>query len=715
MFFLKAFSQSKYALSALTSILLSSSVSVYAGSAGRVNFVVGEATATSPDNISRLLYKGDIINSGEKLETAANGRMQIRFTDGSFLALKPNTTFSIEKYSFSKDTPEQGSLLFNFIRGGMRTISGAIGKVNRTNYKMNTPFATIGIRGTDYSAKINNDKLFVTVTHGRVNVENDLGNSDVNEGESYVTSKEAVPLLCHSASQANNLKIPQPCSPVVLPLETEEGLHFSNQKVAKPAIEDFSSYNVFTEAMSRYDELKDEVNQLGDEETNIALVNEKNTISQQTTLTSNNRQLLDANALDTKEMRDSSVINDFLQLTTVTNLLDAMDQKDILRETVPNQSINNFVIKNINRKRLENQLSVDLNALFTSFFNSTAKNFFGDNSEIYGVDFGQPDISVVYGIGANREYAINIDLFPAKQNKDKLIGLGVLQPSLLSMDTNNNNVLRGFSFKQAVLHDNDGVANHKNSGSLVIGDGSAQQSTVIFTDELTPISVNVSLGEGVKANIDKTSLLDIKVTTPKLAIKVGDIYISNSDSSAANIDKDGNTQIGAPEVFSTSQDGGKAIKIMDSFDIVLGAAKISAKLEHIRNTPSRTIEGIYVIPTLNILADAFIKDGVSINHIGLRDVSGSIKGGGIMINSLRITDNNSTDLTAKLAVNIEQPRRGDKYGGVLLALKQLGDTNTGADIAISDLRVGSDSAPDIGDIQMMGLNINGASILLRGH
>ena len=122
-----------------------------------------------------------------------------------------------------------------------------------------------------------------------------------------------------------------------------------------------------------------------------------------------------------------------------------------------------------------------------------------------------------------------------------------------------------------------------------------------------------------------------------------------------------------------------------------------------------------MIPTLNILADAFIKDVVSINHIGLRDAGGSINGGSIMINSLKITYHNSSDLTAKLAVNIEQPRRGDNFGGVLLSLKQLGHAVNGADIAISNLRVGSDEAADIGDVQIMGLNINGSSILLRGH
>ena len=85
------------------------------------------------------------------------------------------------------------------------------------------------------------------------------------------------------------------------------------------------------------------------------------------------------------------------------------------------------------------------------------------------------------------------------------------------------------------------------------------------------------------------------------------------------------------------------------------------------------------------------------------------------MNNLKISDYNSPNLTAKLAVNIEEPRENSNTGGVLLTLKQLGDSINGIDIAINDLSVGGDNASDIGDIQMIGLNLNGASILLRGH
>lgn len=153
--------------------------------AGRVNFVSGNVEAVATDGSRRTLVKGELVNSGERLETN-RGRVQIRFTDGSFISLQPNTVFGLDKYSFDKNKPNDGSLLFNFLRGGMRTVSGAIGKVNRANYKVQTPVATIGIRGTSYAANQEpNGKLLLTVGSGIVNLENNFGSSNVNTGQTF--------------------------------------------------------------------------------------------------------------------------------------------------------------------------------------------------------------------------------------------------------------------------------------------------------------------------------------------------------------------------------------------------------------------------------------------------------------------------------------------------------------------------------------------------
>lgn len=176
-------------LAMITAIL---SGQALADTAGRVSFVTGEVAAISNDGGKRLLNKGDLVNSGERLETG-KGRVQIRFTDGSFVSLQPNTVFGLDNYSYSKDKPEEGSLLFNFLRGGMRTVSGAIGKVNRANYKVKTPVATIGIRGTGYAGRLSNNKLIVSVSKGIVNLSNNFGSSNVPAGQTFQTQEGKAP------------------------------------------------------------------------------------------------------------------------------------------------------------------------------------------------------------------------------------------------------------------------------------------------------------------------------------------------------------------------------------------------------------------------------------------------------------------------------------------------------------------------------------------
>ena len=177
-------------LAALVAMTLSGMA--IAETAGRVNFVSGGVVAVSADGSKRTLTRGDFINSGERIETN-RGRAQIRFTDGSFLSLQPDTVFGVDNYTFSKAKPEEGSLLFNFVRGSMRTVSGAIGKVNRANYKVKTPVATIGIRGTGYASSYRNGLLLVSVNHGMVNLSNDSGSSNVGTGQTFQTREGEAP------------------------------------------------------------------------------------------------------------------------------------------------------------------------------------------------------------------------------------------------------------------------------------------------------------------------------------------------------------------------------------------------------------------------------------------------------------------------------------------------------------------------------------------
>ena len=164
--------------------------------AGRLDFVFGRVTATGIDGKERLLLKGDEINSGEAVNTAPNARAQIRFTDGAFMSLQPSTTFKVDDYRFAgkADGSEKG--FFSLVKGGLRTITGAIGHgKNRDAYQVSTPAATIGIRGTGYTAQLGNS-LSVSVGEGAIALMNNGGTLILGAGQTgYVKDFNTSPQL----------------------------------------------------------------------------------------------------------------------------------------------------------------------------------------------------------------------------------------------------------------------------------------------------------------------------------------------------------------------------------------------------------------------------------------------------------------------------------------------------------------------------------------
>jgi hypothetical protein len=119
--------------------------------AGRVVVASGGVEAVGADGVVRTLRRRDEIYRGDTLRSGDRGRAQVRFTDGALLSLRPDSELSVQEYRFeNSDATDRKALRLE--RGGFRTISGRIGRVNRDAYRVSTPVAVIGIRGTDWQA-----------------------------------------------------------------------------------------------------------------------------------------------------------------------------------------------------------------------------------------------------------------------------------------------------------------------------------------------------------------------------------------------------------------------------------------------------------------------------------------------------------------------------------------------------------------------------------
>src|SRR2546428_6111682 len=150
---------------------------------GHVDFAIGNVVVTEASGRAHALLKGAEVGSGDKIASGADGRAQIRFSDGAYVSLQPNTEFDIKEYRYSGKTDGTESALFGLFKGAMRTVTGLVGRANKSRYRIATPTATIGIRGTGGLIQVNNDgSTLVIGTSGIWSLTNNGGSIDVPAG-----------------------------------------------------------------------------------------------------------------------------------------------------------------------------------------------------------------------------------------------------------------------------------------------------------------------------------------------------------------------------------------------------------------------------------------------------------------------------------------------------------------------------------------------------
>jgi hypothetical protein len=114
----------------------------------------GQVVARGTDGTERRLQRRSSLYTGDTVVAGSNAFVQIRFTDGGLVSLRSDSEFRIDDYQFKGEEDGSEKATFSLLKGGLRTISGRIGKTNKANYRMNTPVATIGIRGTHYGVRL---------------------------------------------------------------------------------------------------------------------------------------------------------------------------------------------------------------------------------------------------------------------------------------------------------------------------------------------------------------------------------------------------------------------------------------------------------------------------------------------------------------------------------------------------------------------------------
>jgi hypothetical protein len=133
-------------------ITLALAISSVAWAAGNVDTVIGEVSVLNGVGQPRGISKGDRIVEGETVLTGAIGEVLITTDDSGVLAVRPLSRLLIEQYKVNGN--DKDSVVLTLLRGGLRSVTGWISKTAPRNYRLTTPTATVGIRGTDHEAVI---------------------------------------------------------------------------------------------------------------------------------------------------------------------------------------------------------------------------------------------------------------------------------------------------------------------------------------------------------------------------------------------------------------------------------------------------------------------------------------------------------------------------------------------------------------------------------
>jgi hypothetical protein len=134
--------------------------------AGMVTHVSGNASLEE-NGTNVPLQTGQIINVGDILLTGKNSRLEFRLEDGSRFSLAPATRFRIKEYDYDATNSRPGTGFFDLVSGALRGVTGALTLHPAHRFEVHTAVATIGIRGTEFTAELSDSDLNVAMIEGK--------------------------------------------------------------------------------------------------------------------------------------------------------------------------------------------------------------------------------------------------------------------------------------------------------------------------------------------------------------------------------------------------------------------------------------------------------------------------------------------------------------------------------------------------------------------
>lgn len=134
----------------LLALVLATAATAHAQVAGRILAAVGDVAALR-DGREVALAAGAAVHAQDVIFTGDAAAAQIRLTDETILALRARSRVVLAEYRFTGADDGVSQVALNLLRGGLRVLTGLVGKHRHDRWKLASPLATLGIRGTGFT------------------------------------------------------------------------------------------------------------------------------------------------------------------------------------------------------------------------------------------------------------------------------------------------------------------------------------------------------------------------------------------------------------------------------------------------------------------------------------------------------------------------------------------------------------------------------------
>jgi len=147
----------KWTIGTLSLIFLLSSFFVNAAESpvGIIKTMKGAASIIRKDKVIPAKI-GERIFVKDALRTGPDGSLGMTFKDDTLLSIGPKSEALIDEFLFSP-AENRLSIVTRLLKGTAAYLTGTIGKLSPESVRFETPVANVGIRGTKFAVKIEED------------------------------------------------------------------------------------------------------------------------------------------------------------------------------------------------------------------------------------------------------------------------------------------------------------------------------------------------------------------------------------------------------------------------------------------------------------------------------------------------------------------------------------------------------------------------------